>query len=297
MAELRAGVTRAAALSALRAAFAEAGLEDGAVDARLLLCAAGGFARTDLIRDPEQSLSAAALERLAPMAGRRAAGEPVSRILARREFWGLPLALSRDVLDPRPDTETLVAAVLTEFADRRAEPLRFLDLGAGSGAIICALLTEFGAANGFAIDVSAPAALQARDNLAACGLAKRSHVVVGSWATALSGRFDVVVSNPPYIARGAIGGLAREVRDHDPVLALDGGPDGLDAYRQIAPQLAGLLRPRGRFFLEVGAGQADSVAAIFGALGLTGPATYADLAGLARVVAGGGEPPAIENRP
>jgi release factor glutamine methyltransferase len=287
-AALQAGVTRAAALSALRVAFAEAGIDDGAVDARLLLCAAGGFDRTDLLRDPEQSLSAAALERLAPMAGRRAAGEPVSRILARREFWGLPLALSPAVLDPRPDTETLVAAVLTEFADRRAEPLRILDLGAGSGAILCALLTEFGAAAGFAIDVSAAAAAQARANLATCGLAKRSHVVVGSWGAALSDRFDIVVSNPPYIARDAIGGLAREVRDHDPTLALDGGLDGLDAYRQIAPQLAGFLRPGGRFFLEIGAGQAESVAAILAAQGLTRPATYADLTGLARVVAGGG---------
>lgn len=293
-APLQAGVTRAAALAALRTSFADAGVDDGAADARLLLCAAGGFERNDLIRDPDRALSAAALERLAPMAGRRAAGEPVSRILARREFWGLPLALSPDVLDPRPDTETLVAAVLTEFAEARAEPLHFLDLGAGSGAILCALLTEFGAATGVAVDISAPAAHQARANLAACGLTQRSNVVVGCWGDAISERFDVVVSNPPYVARGAIDGLAREVRDHDPALALDGGPDGLDAYRALAPQLA---RLRGRFFLEIGARQADGVAAILAAEGLTAQTRYADLAGLPRVVAGGAARCEIEKGP
>jgi release factor glutamine methyltransferase len=287
---LRAGVTRAVALEALRALFAGAGLDDAAADARLLLCAAGGFERSELIREPDDALSAAAVERLAPMAGRRAAGEPVSRILARREFWGLPLALSPDVLDPRPDTETLVAAVMTEFAHARAQPLRFLDLGAGSGALLCALLTEFGAATGVAVDVSAPAAVQARANLAICGLAERSCVFVGSWANAISGAFDVVVSNPPYVESGAIGALAREVRDHDPRLALDGGPDGLDAYRAIAPQLRRLLGAHGRFFLEVGADQANNVATILSPQGLAAPATYRDLAGLTRVVAGGVEP-------
>jgi release factor glutamine methyltransferase len=284
---LQAGATRATALAALRALFAKAGLEDGAADARLLLCAAGGLDRADLIREPDRALSAATLDRLGPMAGRRAAGEPVSRILAHREFWGLPLAVSPEVLDPRPDTETLVEAVLSEFAHARGAPLRFLDLGVGSGAILCALLTEFIEATGIAVDVSQPAAVQARANLAACRLAHRSHVVVGSWGAALSGPFDVVVSNPPYIASRAIGALAPEVRDHDPALALDGGPDGLDAYRAIAPELPRLLGADGRFFLEVGAGQAPGVIMILEKHGLAAPATYADLAGLPRVVAGG----------
>jgi release factor glutamine methyltransferase len=221
--------TRASALTALRAMFAEAGVEDGAADARLLLCAAGGLDRADLIRDPDLPLGAAALERLEPMAGRRAAGEPVSRILARREFWGLPLALSPDVLDPRPDTETLVVAALSEIGDRRGAPLQLLDLGVGSGAILCALLSELPAATGVAVDLSEPAARQARANLAACGLASRSRVVVGSWGAALAEPFDLIVSNPPYIASGEIDGLAREVKRHDPPLALDGGSDGLDA--------------------------------------------------------------------
>jgi release factor glutamine methyltransferase len=284
---LQAGVTRGAALQALRALLAEAGIDDGATDARLLLCAAEGVKSLDLIRAPELALSEAALARLAPMAERRAAGEPVSRILSQREFWGLSLAISPDVLDPRPDTETLVEAVMREWADKRGAALRILDLGAGSGAILCALLKEFGAARGIAVDLSAPAAAQARANLAACGLAGRASVIVGSWAQALCGPFDIIVSNPPYIASLEISGLAREVRDHDPFIALDGGVDGLDAYRALGSQLAPLLGEDGRFFLEFGAGQAKSVTAILAGHGLTKLAHYADLAGLTRVVSGG----------
>jgi release factor glutamine methyltransferase len=285
---LQAGVTRGAALAALRALFADAGIDDGAVDARLLLCAADGVNSVDLIRAPERALSEAALERLAPMARRREAGEPVSRILARREFWGLPLAISPAVLDPRPDTETLVEAVLKELAHRRSARLRILDLGVGSGAILCALLKEFGAATGVAVDLSAPAAAQARANLAACGLAGRASIIVGSWGQAIRGPFDVIVCNPPYIPSRELGRLAREVRDHDPALALDGGPDGLDAYRALGPQLSSLLGEDGRFFLEVGAEQADSVTTILAEQGLAKLARYADLAGLTRVVSGGG---------
>jgi release factor glutamine methyltransferase len=284
---LQAGVTRGTALSALRSLFAGAGIDECAADARLLLCAADGANSADLIRAPELALSEATLARLAPMAARRATGEPVSRILARREFWGMSLAISPDVLDPRPDTETLVEFVVRELAHKRQAPLRILDLGVGSGAILCALLMEFGAATGIAVDLSAPAAAQARANLTACGFAGRSSVIVGSWGLAIGGFFDVVVSNPPYIPSRQIGGLDREVRDHDPSLALDGGPDGLDAYRALGPQLASLLAGDGRFFLEVGAGQADSVIALLAGYGLAELATCADLAGLTRGVSGG----------
>ncbi|MGA2795398.1 MAG: peptide chain release factor N(5)-glutamine methyltransferase [Roseiarcus sp.] len=283
---LQAGVTRGAALKALRIMLADAGVDGFAADARLLLCAADGLSRADLIRDPERALSEAAVGRLAPMAARRAAREPLSRILARREFWGLPLTISPAVLDPRPDTETLVETVVGALADRREAPLRLVDLGVGSGAILCALLKEFGAATGVAVDLSAPAAAQARANLAACNVAGRATVLVGSWGKAVRGPFDVVVSNPPYVASGEIGDLQREVREHDPALALDGGLDGLDAYRAIGPELDGLLARDGRFFLEVGAEQADSVMAILRGNGLTGLATHADLAGVARVVSG-----------
>jgi release factor glutamine methyltransferase len=284
---LQARVTRGAALKSLRALLAEAGIEDAAADARLLLCAAEGVKSADLIRAPELCLSEAALARLASMAGRRAAGEPVSRILSRREFWGLRLTISPDVLDPRADTETLVEAVVKEFAQRRQAPLRILDLGAGSGAILCALLKEFGAATGIAVDLSTRAAAQARANLAACGLAARAGVVVGSWAQAICGPFDIVVSNPPYIPSREISRLAREVRDHDPSMALDGGLDGLDAYRALGPQLPSLLGEDGRFFVEFGCGQADRVTAILAGHGLAKLALYADLAGLTRVVSGG----------
>lgn len=283
---LQAGVTSGVALRTLSEALATAGIDSFAADARLLLCAAAGMNCADLIGDPERALSAAAVDRLAPMAARRAAREPVSRILGRREFWGLPLAISPAAFDPRPETETLVEAVVDALADQRAAPLRFLDLGAGSGAILCALLTEFRAASGVAVDLSPQAATQARANLVACGLAGRAAVVVGCWARAVRASFDVVVSNPPYVASGEIGDLQRDVRDHDPALALDGGLDGLDAYRAIGPRLNALLAPGGRFFFEVGAGQAESVRTILGGHGLTGLATHADLAGVARVVGG-----------
>jgi release factor glutamine methyltransferase len=284
---LQAGITRSAALATLRVLFADAGIDECAADARVLLCAADGINGSDLIRAPERSLSETTIARLAPMAGRRAAGEPVSRILSQREFWGLPLAISPDVLDPRADTETLVETVVEELAGKRGAGLRILDLGAGSGAILCALLQEFGAATGTAVDLSAAAAAQARANLAACGFAGRSSVMVGSWGRPVGGTFDVVVSNPPYIPSLEIGALQREVRDHDPRLALDGGLDGLDAYRALAPQLGRLLAKDGRFFLEFGASQADSVAAILAEQGLANLSIYADLAGLQRVVSGG----------
>jgi len=283
---LQPDATRGEALKALGATLAEAGIDSSAADARLLLCAAAGLNSADLIRDQECALGETALARLAPMAGRRAAREPLSRIFAKREFWGLSLAISPAVLDPRPETETLVEAFVSELADRREAPLRILDLGAGSGAILCALLKEFPDATGVGVDLSAAAAAQARANLAACGLAERASIVVGSWASAVRGPFDVVVANPPYIASGEIGGLEREVRDHDPVLALDGGRDGLDAYRALGREIGPLLGAGGRFFLEVGAGQADSVRAILGQNGLTGLAVYKDLAGFARVVRG-----------
>jgi release factor glutamine methyltransferase len=282
---LQLGMTRGEALKALRTRLALAGADQEAVDARLLLCAAAGLKSADLIRAPEIALGQDSLQRLETMAARRAAGEPVSRILSAREFWGLPLAISPDVLDPRPDTETLVEAVVKELGSGREAPLRILDLGAGSGAILCALLQEFRAARGIAVDLCPRAAAKARANLAACGFAARADVVVGSWGHALRGPFDVVVANPPYIPSRDIDGLAREVRLYDPRLALDGGLDGLDAYRAICPQLRDLLGQGGRLFVEIGAGQAVDVATILTACGLAAPTLYADLAGLTRVVA------------
>ena len=216
---------------------------------------------------------------------RRAAGEPLSRIVGKREFWGLSFAISPHVLDPRPETETIVEAALSILSDRREDPLHILDLGVGSGALLCALLTEFGAARGIGVDISADAADVARGNLQACGLSLRAEIRVGDWTSGLEGRFDLIVSNPPYIPTADLAGLPREVRDFDPWLALDGGIDGLAAYRRIMPESRLLLAPGGWLLAELGAGQAAEVTAIAKQCGFTDVRTYQDLAGVDRVVA------------
>jgi release factor glutamine methyltransferase len=278
--------SRASALAILAKAFAGA-VDAPAREAALVLRDAAGLKPTDLITEPDAPLGAAAAE-AQRYAARRVAGEPLSRIVGRREFWGLAFALSPETLDPRPDTETIVEAALAAFAARRGEALRIVDFGVGSGALLAALLSEFPAARGVGVDLSPGAAAQARANLDSLGLFARSEIRVGDWADGLDGPFDLIVANPPYVASGDIAGLAREVRDHDPRLALDGGADGLDAYRALAPAIARLLAPAGRFFVEVGAGQATDVIAIAGAAGLADLATHPDLAGIERVVSGGG---------
>ena len=266
---------------------AEAGIPSPDVDARLLLCAAAGIDRLILIRDPDRPVSTEAAARFDETLRRRVAREPVSRILGTRAFWSLELRISPDVLDPRADTETLVEAVLDLMAGRRSAPLRILDLGTGSGAILCALLHELPAARGWAVDRSAPACLVARGNLAACGLASRSLVLQGDWAEALpDAGFDIVVSNPPYIATEAIAGLERDVREYDPWSALDGGADGLAAYRILAADVPRLLVPGGLAAFEVGRGQDAAVSALMMGAGLSSCATRLDLAGTARVVMG-----------
>jgi release factor glutamine methyltransferase len=275
------------AIAAVRNLLQQNGVENTMREARLLVCAAAGLTAADLIRAPEIALDDSSFVRLRAMASRRAAREPLSRILGRREFWSLKLTIGPAVLDPRADTETLVSAAIAAFSRRRAETLRILDLGTGSGALLCALLKEFPAALGVAVDISREAAAMARANLAACGLPARSHVVVGCWGDCLSGEFDLIVANPPYIASSKIPGLDHEVRNHDPLLALDGGPDGLDAYRALAPALARLLKPaRGHFFVEIGAGQPRSAGEILASAGLAALRVLDDLSGRPRVIAG-----------
>jgi len=275
--------SRAAALAALTKALDS--VDDPQREAALVLRAAGVAAK-DLIGDPDAQLGAAAV-RAEAYAARRAAGEPLSRIVGRREFWGLAFVLSPETLDPRPETETIVEAALAAFAARRGEALRIVDFGVGSGALLAALLSEFPAAHGIGVDLSPGAAAQARANLVSLGLAARIEIRLADWAAGLEGAFDLIVANPPYIASGDIAGLAREVKDYDPRLALDGGADGLDAYRALAPQIARLLAPAGRFFVEVGAGQAADVMSIARAAGLVDLATHRDLPGIERVVSGG----------
>lgn len=276
---------REAALLALEAQLRQAGVEAPAREAALLLRRAAGLSAAQLIASPQAALGAAA-GRVEVFARRRAAGEPLARIEGARGFWGWEFAISPDVLDPRADTETLVEAALSAFAERRTDALRVLDLGVGSGAILCALLGEWPRATGVGADVSAAAAAVARANAAALGLGARAEIRVARWGEGLAGAFDVIASNPPYIPTGALAGLAREVRDHDPMLALDGGADGLDAYRALTPEIVRLLAPRGRFFLEIGQGQGDEVAAILTRGGLSVTLRGRDLAGIERVIGG-----------
>jgi release factor glutamine methyltransferase len=217
------------------------------------------------------------------MLRRMAAHEPLSRIIGRREFWGLEFVLSPDTLDPRPDSETIVEAVLSRLPDRTRRH-RFLDLGTGCGCLLLALLSEFPRATGVGIDVAAGAVRAARDNARRLGFGERTHFAVGDWAAAITERFDVIIANPPYIPTEAIPALMPEVRDYDPRRALDGGTDGLAAYRGIAADLPRLLLPGGLFAAEIGAGQADSVAAILQQNGLAIEGFAADLGGVVRCV-------------
>lgn len=276
-------LTRGAAQRALIEAFTAAKLETPALDARLLLCAGLGIDHLALVCDPDSRLGGAA-SLIAAMAERRLQREPVSRILGRREFYGLGFAISPAVLDPRSDTEVLVEAVLAHFAERREAPLRLLDFGVGSGAILGALLSQLPNAFGIGVDCSEAACQLARINLANLGLSGRSAVFRGDWDAAISGGFDVVVANPPYIASAEVATLAREVREHDPAAALDGGIDGLAAYRSLARPVARLLASHGFTAFEVGADQAAPVAALLRDAGLQDVGTKNDLAGHARVI-------------
>lgn len=281
---LEASTCRAEALANLKEAFELSGIENPGREARLSICAASGVSQAALIAAPREPLGSAAW-RVQEFAERRAAREPLSRIVGTREFWGLTLAISPHVLDPRPETESIVEVALAIFPNRRDESLRILDLGVGSGALLCALLSEFDNARGVGVDISIDAASVARANLGACGLSRRAEVRVGDWTTDVEGPFDLIVSNPPYIPTAELPRLPREVRDFDPWLALDGGLDGLTAYRRILPESRSLLAPRGRLLVELGAGQAADVTAIARQCGFSGATTYKDLGGLDRVLA------------
>lgn len=283
--------SRAGAVAAVAALLAEGGIpgEEAQDDARALLRAAAGLSRLDLALSPQAPLTAAEAETLSAFARRRAAREPVSRILGERGFWTLDLAVKPDVLDPRADTETLVETTLALIEDRAA-PLALLDLGSGSGAILCALLSELPNATGVAVDLSPAACAATQENLRRCGLRHRGHVLRGRWGDALAGGFDVIVSNPPYVRAADVATLDPEVRLHDPALALDGGPDGLDCYRAIARDLPRLLAPGGIAAFEVGFDQARSVEALLGAENLAPARIARDAGGRERVVAACAKP-------
>lgn len=276
-------MARGAARRSLVRALAKDGIESAQIDARVLLCAALGIDHADLVRDPDCRLGPGAAT-VASFAARRLQREPVSRIIGHRDFWRARFQIGPAVLDPRHATETLIEAVLDHAARSPRENWRILDLGTGSGAILCSLLQSLPGSFGAGVDISGGACLVARDNLAALGLARHGLIVRGDWAHALRGHFDVIVSNPPYVVRGEIARLAQEVRDHDPRLALDGGEDGLAAYREIIPASRDLLAPGGLIALEVGADQHPAVESLVtGAFGAPVKVRL-DLDGCRRVV-------------
>lgn len=262
---------------------AAAGIAESQRDARLLLQAAAGLDAAQIIGFPERHLSADAAAGFVALIERRKAREPVSRILGRREFWSLPFIVSRHTLDPRPDSETLIEAVLERLEDRQA-PVSILDLGTGTGCLLLALLSELPAARGLGVDIQPGAVATARENAAALNLASRAEFRAGDWGRGLTGPYDVVISNPPYISAAALPALAPEVANHDPLPALDGGEDGLMAYRALAPDAVRLLRPGGILALEIGQGQGDSVRAIMASAGLPTIGSRADLAGIERCI-------------
>ncbi|QPF92265.1 peptide chain release factor N(5)-glutamine methyltransferase [Bradyrhizobium commune] len=278
---------------ALAAQMRSAGLDEAELDARILLGAALDLDLTGLVAQAARTLTAAEASRLAGYAQRRIAGEPVARILGTREFWGLPFRLSEATLVPRPDTETVVERALELFRERpTSDRPRIADIGTGSGAILLALLHEIPDAFGVGTDLSLNALGTAKRNAAALGLAGRAAFVACSYASALSGPFDLIVSNPPYIPSAEIPKLSTEVREHDPHLALDGGNDGYDAYRALIPQAAARLAPGGALIVEAGQGQASNIEALMTTAGLSADRPpRADLAGIPRAVSARKMPP------
>jgi release factor glutamine methyltransferase len=266
----------------VRAIFREAGLDTPDLDARVLVAAALGISSSDVLLREDDMVSEDARSRLEGYCSQRLERIPVGRILGEREFWGLPFSLNSSTLEPRPDTETLVEAVLKRTETER--PVLFADIGTGTGAIAIALLSELPSAKCVAVDLSADALVCAVANADKNGVAARFQAVQGDFAAALGNGLDWVISNPPYIRTSVVAGLELEVRKHDPALALDGGEDGLDAYRIIAEEAASCLGPGGRIALEIGFDQADQVAEILQGNGFLEVEIIQDLAGNNRVI-------------
>jgi release factor glutamine methyltransferase len=273
--------TIGAALQAAAAHLAEARIERPQAEARLLLEAATGFSRATVIGFPERSVGAAEASAFHRMVERRCRHEPASRILGRREFWSLSFEVSPATLDPRPDSEALVGAVLAQIDDRKAD-LSIIDLGTGTGCLLLALLSELPNARGAGVDLSAEALDVARRNAETLGLGARARFIHDDWARQVFDSFDIVISNPPYIESETIGQLAPEVAAYDPHAALDGGLDGLDAYRALLPQAERLLQPGGFLALEIGQGQGSAIRCLARAAGLRESGSASDLAGIER---------------
>ncbi len=287
------GTTLAELLLSARRRLAEAGIEGAMFDARLLVEDLTGTTRTEAITDPDRVIDTDTLSAVDTALARRISGEPVHRILGYREFHGLRLGLSPETLEPRPDTETLVEAVLPLLAEigERKGTCHVLDLGTGTGAIALALLAATPRARAVGVDVSVDALSTAARNARDLGLSERFSTVRSDWFEAISGRFDVIVSNPPYISSAEIETLQKEVRNFDPLRALDGGADGLDAYRTIAAESARHLEADGVVAVEIGSSQKAEVTDIFLGAGFLMKTALRDLAGNDRVLlfTGGGK--------
>ena len=260
-------------------------LDQPAIDARLLLEVAADVTRTDIITDPYRVLTEAQMATLEDFLNRRARREPVSHIIGRKGFWKILLQVNKNVLTPRPETEVIVDEVLKAFPEQIS--FNMLDLGVGSGTILLAVLAERPAGKGLGIDVSEEALAVARENAANLDLAGRVALMRGDWTNGLGDdSFDLVVSNPPYIATHVIETLEPEVRDHEPRLALDGGPDGLDAYRFLAGEILRVLKPGAMFAVEIGYDQSEAVETLFKEAGGQNVRTIKDLSVHDRVVIG-----------
>ena len=260
-----------------------AGLDEARAEARLLLGHVLGLGAASLLARRHAALPEAEAARFSNGLARRAAREPMAHITGRQGFWTLDLAVSPATLIPRADSESLVEAALAALPDRQAA-LRVLDLGTGTGCLLLAVLAERAAAFGVGVDLSPEAAALARDNAVANGLGDRAVFLAGDWAGAIAGRFDLVLSNPPYIESADIPALMPEVAHHEPLGALDGGPDGLAAYRHLAAGLPGLLAPGGIAVLELGQGQLMAVEGLARAAGLDVLGCRADLGGVDRAL-------------
>ena len=271
--------SRARLLSDAAAILRAAGIDNPRLEARVLLAHALGLTVAELVHDPHLVADSGAYRVLL---ARRAAHEPLAYILGRREFWSLDFAVSPDTLIPRADSETLIEAALAAFA-HRSPPDRILDLGTGTGCLLIPILRAFPHAFGIGIDLSGAAAHIAATNAAALGVVHRAAFLCADWAAPLAARFDLVLCNPPYLPTSQIGGLMPEVARHEPRSALDGGWDGLGAYRHIMASLPRILREDGVAVVELGIGQAAPVAELAEQSGLIAT-TRPDLAGMPRAL-------------
>lgn len=281
MADTKAPVELRSLMEEARSRLQRADVAEPALDCRLLVAAATGLAPLDFITKPDHLISSDAVSRTRAMIGRRISGEPVHRILGHREFYGLELSLSEATLEPRPDTETLVDLVLPlarSFAARNGQ-CRILDLGTGTGAIALALLREVPQACSVGVDISASALVTANENARRYGLDARFKVMESNWFEKISGKFHIIVANPPYIATEIIDTLEPEVRFHDPHIALDGGEDGLDAYREIAAKAWSYLHAGGLVAVETGYDQKQAIVALFDSNGFKLAGVGKDLTG------------------